>query len=87
MLSYILQKEKSRFCFYFENEANSEAPFAMMFFNEDGSLFLGLGVHEQFESKYEQMLKNDFKSSLIMFCYNVMPPDNLAEFKSIIKGK
>ncbi|WDF76857.1 hypothetical protein PQ469_23520 [Mucilaginibacter sp. KACC 22773] len=87
MLSYILQKEKSRFCFYFENEENSEAPFAMMFFNEDGSLFLGLGVHEQFESKYEQMLKNDFKSSLIMFCYNVMPPDNLAEFKSIIKGK
>ena len=86
MLSYVLRREKSKFRFYFENKANKETPFAMMFFNEDGSLFLGLGVYSQFASKYEQKLENDFKSSLIMFCYNTIPPDNLTEFKSIIKG-
>jgi len=86
MISYVLQREKSKFRFYFANAANNETPFAMMFLNEDGSLFLGLGVHSQFASKYEQQLENDFKSSLIMFCYNTIPPDNLDEFKSIIKG-
>jgi len=85
MLSYVLQREKSKFRFYFANAANKEAPFAMMFFNEDGSLYLGLGVDSQFALKYEQQLKNDFKSSLIMFCYNTTPPDNLTEFKAIIK--
>lgn len=86
MLSYVLQKEKSNFRFYFANAANKETPFAMMCLNEDGSLFLGLGVYPQFASKYEQKLKKDFKSSLIMFCYHTIPPDNLTEFKSVIKG-
>jgi hypothetical protein len=86
MLSYVLQREKSEFTFYFRNDADKEKPFAMIFFNEDGSVFLGLGVYPNFASKYEQMLKSDFKSSLIMFCYNTIPPDNLNEFKSIIKG-
>jgi len=86
MMSYVLQTEPGKFRFYFKNEDDKETPFAMMFFNEDGSLFLGLGVYSQFASKYEQKLKNDFKSSLIMFCYNSMPPDSLTEFKSIIKG-
>jgi len=87
MRSYVLQREKSDFRFYFENAANKETPFAMMFFNEDGSLYLGLGVYSQFASKYEQKLKDDFKSSLIMFCYNTIPPDNLTEFKSIGSNK
>ena len=86
MLSYVLQREKSEFSFYFRNDADKEKPFAMMFFNKDGSLYLGLGVYPKFASKYEQELKNDFESSLIMFCYNTIPPDNLNEFKSIIKG-
>jgi len=86
MLSYILQKEKSKFRFYFTNAANKETPFAMMFFNEDGSAYLGLAVDSQFTSKYKQQLEKDFKSSLIMFCNNTTPPDNLTEFKSVIKG-
>jgi len=87
MLSYVLQREKSKFRFYFENAANNEVPFAMMFFNGDGSVFLGLGVESPFASKYEQKLRDDFNSSLIMYCYNTPPPDNLTEFKSIIAAK
>lgn len=85
MMSYVLNRKNIAFRFYFNNESNNETPFAMIFFNEDSSVFLGLGVHEKFTSKYEQKLQADFGSSLIMFCYNTMPPDNLNEFKSLIE--
>lgn len=85
MMSYVLTREDIGFRFYFDNAANKETPFAMIFFNEDGSLFLGLSVYPQFMSKYEYQLKKDFQSSLIMFCYNTTPPNNLDEFKSQIK--
>ena len=86
MLSYVLQLERSKYKFWFENTDNKETPFAMMFFNIDGSLFLGLGVHSEFSPKYVQKLEHDFKSDLIMYCYNTVPPDSLTEFKFIIKG-
>jgi hypothetical protein len=36
MLSYVLQREKSEFSFYFNNEADKEKPFAMMFLTRTG---------------------------------------------------
>ncbi|MEO7213749.1 hypothetical protein [Mucilaginibacter sp.] len=87
MMSYVLKRENIEFRFYFENKTNKETSFAMIFFNKDGSVFLGLGVERKFMSKYEHQLKHDFNSSLIMFCYHTVPPDNLAEFKSLILTK
>ena len=85
MISFVMEKEGREFRFYFKNTANKETPFGMMFFNKDGSLFLGVQVYPEFLSKYENRLKNDFNTSLIMVCYNTLPSDNLADFKSIVQ--
>jgi hypothetical protein len=84
MILFVLKREGRKYRFYFKNEANRETPFAMMFFNEDGSLFLGIEVHSDYQSKYEDKLRNDFKSSMIMICNNILPPNNLVDFKLAI---
>lgn len=85
MMSYILKEEDRPFRFYFRNDTNNETPFVMMFFNSDGSLFLGLEVASELEFKYQEKLVKDFESSLIMYCDNIPPPSSLAEFKLIIE--
>ena len=84
MLSFVLKGNNKSFRFYFENQENKETPKGMIFINKDGSVFLGLGVHSDYSSKYENKFKNDFHSSLILVCNESLPPDTLSEFKSLI---
>ncbi len=82
MISYILKEKGRTYRFYFENLTNREMLKGMIFINRDGSIYLGVGVYNSFSKIYQEKLKTDFHSSLIMICNEVLPPDNLNDFKT-----
>ncbi len=86
MLKFVMAEAGRSYSFFLENAENKEAPKAMICINKDDSIFLGLGVYPKFTAKYEQLLKQDFSSNLILICHHTTPPDNFIEFKRIALG-
>jgi hypothetical protein len=87
MLDYVLSENGRSFQFYFVNAENQESPRAMIFINKDGSVFFGLGVESRFSGKLGKILGEDFGSSLILFCNECLPPDNLADFRLLVERR
>ena len=86
MLEFALAESGRSYSFFQENAENKEAPKAMIRINKDESIFLGLGAYPKFTAKYEQILRKDFSSNLILICHHTTPPDNFIEFKKAALG-
>jgi hypothetical protein len=85
MLVFILKVRGRYFRFYFKNPSNDMAvKFGMIFFNEDGSLILGLSISSDYIVEYENKMKEDFNSQYIMIVNEISPPNNSSEFKQWI---
>ena len=84
MMSFVLKENGRSFRFYYESKENPEAPKGMIFINEDGSVFLGLGVFSEFTSKYKTLLESDLQTSAVLICNEALPPETFEEFKSLV---
>ena len=78
MIDLILAKENRYFRFYFKNLLSKEM--GMIFFNEDGSLVLGLSTVSEKVDELVKKLKNDFKSEFVLIFIEAPPPDNKKDF-------
>lgn len=83
MLNFILEKKGRYFRFYFRNNSiDEDIKFGMIFFNKDNSLILGISIPILTKDYYRECLVQDFDSEFILECYEVVPPNNVKDFKN-----
>ncbi len=71
MLSFILSEPNRDYEFYFINKNNLQYPKGMVLINNN-SVYLGIGVHSDFEKYYISKLSEKYMKTPVI-CKNVLP--------------
>jgi hypothetical protein len=83
-LAFLLSEKKAYFHFYFSPssvEYTTEIEGGMIFFNRDGTLYLGLTVRESCINKYTEEINSKFGSKIALVCHETLPPNNALDFE------
>lgn len=83
-LVFLLSEKKAYFHFYFSPagvECANEISGGMIFFNRDGTLYLGLTVIDDCINKYTKEINSKFGSEIALICYETLPPNNALDFE------
>lgn len=74
ILEYLYNSKGLGYQLYWNNPQDGDIINGMVFFNEDGSLILGVSVRPEDEERYSLKLKEDFKSQYLMIYGVKLPP-------------
>lgn len=80
MIDFMLQGDKGYFRFYFEPPNPAKIYKGMIFFNHDNTLVLGISVDSEYTEEYQEKLKKDFRSELVLIMDEFPPPSTAKDF-------
>lgn len=80
VLDYLFTNGPIESQLYWNNPHKSNLINGMIFFNNDGSLILGLSIMPEFEERFSSQLKKDFKSKYIIAYGEGLPPLERSKF-------
>ncbi|MDX2306179.1 MAG: hypothetical protein NW226_25445 [Microscillaceae bacterium] len=83
MLRFVLESVGRKYTFYFNSKEKIEYKQAIIQIYEDKSVCLGLGVLPEYEKKYLNELKLQYKTNNVFVCYHVPPPNTSSAVRAL----